>query len=389
MMMKVYRGLCSNNINHIRYRFQKAFQSTAVIANNNTNDDNIKQSINVITTPGCRTIELCKSLINQECVMKISNRLETYKNNEIVQAVIIASQSDDFFSDGIDEDDLTLRGKSLLLDYNNLIQMIDNYNKPIISVLGGNLNGSGLGIFAASKYKLMTSKTRFILNELERGYLPIGLAYYIVRGCDEGKALARYIGLSQIEICGVDLHAIGMADYLVENHPHVALRDALSLSLSPGLGTKYKQDHNIDIDSLQEMLSDMHFETDLDDVYNHEIWDKLLLVTPNEAQDDYNNGKDSGNNNDDEDENDLRNIINHITDIFNSSTYNEDEIINKLETINSNWSNNMINIIRNKKIDNSVIDAWYEITNIAYDKSLKETLEIEMELNEKLLPHRL
>ena len=376
-----------------------SFMSTVLQSNHNSGDETQQSSLidgesyRVQLGEGIRTIELMKSssknLIDRNLALDLTSKLNLFSNSDTIECITFATEDQYVFSNGIDEDDLTVRGITLLNDIKTLVTTIDKANnhdnKVTVSVLEGTFSGSGLGIFSASKFKLATDTSKLKIDELYRGYLPIGFAYFMCNNqvCSpkEGKAFARYLALSQREVEAIDLFSLGLVTHLTEEKPHEVLHQTLTNSFRPGNGLKSKFDHRIDCNTIATVIDDMHFDFSLDiSVTNDPLFDELFLVNVDSGVPDEEVFDETL------DDDDIRMIKEDVNRIFGTNKYNHNQIIKELAAIDLPWAKDVADNIKSNMCDPVVIESWYHLTEMASEgkKSLQSVLNMEMNCNEKL-----
>lgn len=333
-----------------------------------------------LMSPGSRCLQLSRpqsgNLLTLECMGRTQDLLKLYEDNTDVKVIFFSSVDTSLFSEGLDRDEILLDWSSVATNISDVARKIETYDKPTVSVLSGSLSGTALGLYACADHRLMTPQTEFTLDELHRGYLPLGLASHLVHGCPEGMAFARYLGLSARPISGLHLYQLGVGTHLVEENALDVVTAALSHSMSPGLGTKTKQDHSIDASCLKDLLDTVHLESDLD-VFEEEAWSKIFLVSPTEVEGsmDLEDGAP-----DDVDE-----IADAVVAAFGAASSVE-ESITTLQSIDADWAQEAA--VATAAVDPAVAAAWYHHTAAARALSPEELRVREMACNAHLLRQR-
>ena len=65
--------------------------------------------------------------------------------------------------------------------FTEMLESIDNFPKPTISLVNGHAFGGALGVIAASDYSFSYEKCNFCFSEVKLGLIPAMIAPYIVR----------------------------------------------------------------------------------------------------------------------------------------------------------------------------------------------------------------
>jgi len=241
-------------------------------------------------------------------------------------------------------------------------------------VLGGKMTGTGLGLFSTSKYRLVTPSSTFVLDEVSRGFIPMGgLAYHLAKGCEEGISFARYLALSQREISGFDLYQLGVATHVTEHQPQEALTYALAHTTAPFSGSKYMQDNNIDISAMDDLLDTLHIESDVD-AFKEEVWDKVLLVSPSEAGEEYEDALD---------DDDIAVISDDVSKVFSADASIED-CLSRLRRVDAPWARAALRGMASMS-EPRALRAWFQLTAYTRGKSLNDVLNAEVALNRHLM----
>jgi enoyl-CoA hydratase/carnithine racemase len=334
------------------------------------------------TEPGSRVLELSDAKagnpLSLECITELKHYLNMYKTNDSVGTVMFASEDIHAFSRGLDADDLVANGEVMLRELSELCVEMHNYKKPLLSVMGGAMNGTAAGTFANTKYRLATTETRMRLDEVVTGYVPTGgLAWHLVRGCDEGKAMARYLAISQRQINGLDLFTLGLATHVTETKPHESLCHALGHTFLPNMTeSKYRQEMSVDIGAMDELLSSMHISSDID-VFQSDAWEQVLLVSPQEA--DAAAGGPGAE--EEEDPMDLSTIAAQVQDVFAEGDV--DTCLAKLAAIQKPWAQEAASLA--PQLDKKVLQAWFDVTEAATSLPIEGVLALETSNNHELI----
>jgi len=341
-------------------------------------------SISAIVNPGSRTLELSQSSVGNPLSLglltELKDYLKIYQDNTMVGTIIMASENKELFSQGLVMEELRENRNVVLLELAKVATRMNHYKKPIVSVLGGEMTGTTLGLFSNAKYRLATPETRVRLDEIVGGFVPCGgLAWHMVRGSDMGKAMARYLAISQREITGMDLFQLGLATHLTESEPHDALTFALEHTHDLDLAeTKYRQEMTVDVGTLESLIDTMHMECDVD-VLSHKAWDDVMLVSPREADEE---ARRLGLVEEEEvDEMELTHIASAVKDIFQDGDW--DTCYSRLAAMEQPWAQEAASLA--PQLNRHAVEAWFSLTELAGGVPIEKATKIETEMNSELI----
>jgi enoyl-CoA hydratase/carnithine racemase len=151
----------------------------------------------------------------------IRNWLSVWKENSAVTGVILRGTGT-FFAGGADLDWLASnrsRAPELFDALGDLYETIreSSTGKPIISLVNGDVSGSGLGLTCA-RYCVVTDSARFSVPEPSLGLVPDGPALKILAVSEaksELKGVAAYLSLSGTAVCSDDMMRLGLASHQI------------------------------------------------------------------------------------------------------------------------------------------------------------------------------
>eukprot|EP01041_Mallomonas_annulata_P006127 gene6127-12405_t len=328
--------------------------------------------------PGSRVLQLSEpessNILKGTSLGMLNNFMTHFDDNITISAVFFASSSPDVFSGGVDENEIREKNGITIKLVHDVINSISSSKKVTLAVYGGYSSGSGYAIFSGSKYLLGTPSTKICIDELSRGYLPLGgLAYRFARGCPEGVAAARYFGCSQAMIYGNDAFSLGLVTHLVEEEPHISLCNALAHTISPRALEKSTQTESVDIDALPDLIEALHGEWDID-VLDDEMWNKVLLVPMDGESEVFNDPSFSA-----EDAYTLAADIQHCfsTDDIQETVVRLREIASKES--GAPWATRALSNM--EQLHPLLLHAWYKLTGIAGKGGLEAVLEAEERVN--------
>lgn len=117
-------------------------------------------------------------------------------------------------------------------DEYDLCAIIDEYPKPIVSIMDGITMGGGVGVSAHAAIRIVTERSRVAMPETRIGFSPdVGGTFLLARAPGE---LGTYLALNGATMTGADAIVCGFADYYVpvDRLPH--LYQALGERADPG-----------------------------------------------------------------------------------------------------------------------------------------------------------
>jgi methylglutaconyl-CoA hydratase len=100
------------------------------------------------------------------------------------------------------------------LDLVNLLYLIHDHPKPIISKINGSAVGGGVGIMLVSDIIIANTEAKFGLSEVSIGIVPVAIAPFVMRRIGETKA--REYFLTGERINSQTAHEIGLINHVVD-----------------------------------------------------------------------------------------------------------------------------------------------------------------------------
>ena len=162
-----------------------------------------------------------RNAFNPEMIMDIKNALNILKNSDRCRILIFRGEGDTFSSGA----DLSWMKKSINLNYEQnkkeskafteMLESIDNFPKPTISLVNGHAYGGALGVIAASDYSFSYEKCNFCFSEVKLGLIPAMIAPYIVRSL--GYKVAKKLFLTGEIFDAKKALTIGLIDEIINN----------------------------------------------------------------------------------------------------------------------------------------------------------------------------
>ena len=169
--------------------------------------------------------------LSLEMVQGIHQQLETWLEQDRVQAVLIHSNSPKAFCAGGDIRYLYDSYQTGEHDYRDyfvaeyaMLDYIRQYKKPIIVMLDGFVLGGGFGLAQACHIQVSSEKSRFAMPETIIGFFPdVGATHFLSRLDDVGV----YMALTGEQISSSDALYLDLLDYHVPSEQFTALQSAL------------------------------------------------------------------------------------------------------------------------------------------------------------------
>ena len=169
--------------------------------------------------------------LSLEMVQGIHQQLETWLEQDRIQAVLIHSNSPKAFCAGGDIRYLYDSYQTGEHDYRDyfaaeyaMLDYISQYKKPIIVMLDGFVLGGGFGLAQACHIQVSSEKSRFAMPETIIGFFPdVGATHFLSRLDDVGV----YMALTGEQISSSDALYLDLLDYHVPSEQFTALQSAL------------------------------------------------------------------------------------------------------------------------------------------------------------------
>ena len=170
--------------------------------------------------------------LSLQMVQGIHQQLETWLEQDQVQAVLIHSNSPKAFCAGGDIRYLYDSYQTGEHDYRDyfaaeyaMLDYIRQYKKPIIVMLDGFVLGGGFGLAQACHIQISSEKSRFAMPETIIGFFPDVSATHFLSRLDE---VGVYMALTGEQISSSDALYLDLLDYHVPSEQFLALQSALS-----------------------------------------------------------------------------------------------------------------------------------------------------------------
>lgn len=180
--------------------------------------------------------------LNLEMLRIINIALSDWRDDDNIKAIFISGALDGVFCSGGDmksayysgmanrrgDVDISVALVSFVEQY-QLVKLINDYPKPIITFMNGITFGNSLGIAGSSEFRIVAENTSFALTQAAVGFFPDAGSMYFLSQCP-GKS-AEYMALTGNRLNASDLLHTGIATHFLP----VRDRGDLISSLAKGL----------------------------------------------------------------------------------------------------------------------------------------------------------
>ncbi len=158
--------------------------------------------------------------LNRPMCLAIHAKLDEWRDDPAVKAVVIQGSGDRAFCAGGDVVGLYHAGKSgsdewegFFHDEYRMNHAIATYPKPYVALIDGITMGGGVGLSIHAPYRVATERTLFAMPETGIGLIPdVGGSHALPRLPGE---LGAYLGLTGARLKGVDSEYAGIATHYV------------------------------------------------------------------------------------------------------------------------------------------------------------------------------
>ncbi len=152
-------------------------------------------------------------------VRAIAGALDEFESNAEIGMVLLTGEGERGLCAGGDVKLIHEQGIPLAAtfwrDEFRLNSRIARYSKPYIAIMDGITMGSGVGLSAHGRYRIVTERTRLAMPETAIGYFPdVGSNWLLAKASGEA---GTYIALTGKEIDSADCIFAGLADFQVDS----------------------------------------------------------------------------------------------------------------------------------------------------------------------------
>ncbi|ENX44228.1 enoyl-CoA hydratase/isomerase family protein [Acinetobacter sp. NIPH 2100] len=170
--------------------------------------------------------------LSLDMIEGICSQLELWRYDAAIQAVLIKSNSPKAFCAGGDIRYLYDSYKNDTADYKGyfsaeykMLNLLREYEKPVVVMLDGYVLGGGFGLAQACHIVVSSEKSRFAMPETAIGFFPdVGATHFLSRLDDIGV----YLAITGEQISSSDALYLDLIDYHVPSDKLQALQDALA-----------------------------------------------------------------------------------------------------------------------------------------------------------------
>lgn len=191
---------------------------------------------------GVITLDRPKALnaLNHEMISAIAAALDTFRDDDAVQRVLLCSAGEKAYCAGGDvrsvrESDLTgdfTPGDDLFRDEYDMNHALATFPKPTIAVVDGIAMGGGLGVSAHAGIRVITERTWESMPEMAIGFITdVGISHaftHLPHVPEESRtALGLFLATTAYRITADDLLWTGLATHILRDGDTVGFRESL------------------------------------------------------------------------------------------------------------------------------------------------------------------
>nr|WP_296774087.1 enoyl-CoA hydratase/isomerase family protein [Rhodococcus sp. (in: high G+C Gram-positive bacteria)] len=172
--------------------------------------------------------------LNGEMIRLMADALESWRDDDEVQLVLVTSAVNGAFCAGADvrvvyefvQQGDTDAGLRFFAEEHALNKLVAEYPKPYVSVLDAAALGGGLGISVNGSVCIVTENAVLSVPETAIGVVPgVGSSYFLSR---LPGSIGKFIGLTGARVSGPDAVSLGLATHGIEASDAQALVDAIT-----------------------------------------------------------------------------------------------------------------------------------------------------------------
>lgn len=161
--------------------------------------------------------------LTHDMVRSINDVLVEWENDDSIGVVVIRSTSERAFCAGGDvrgvrDTDVAgdfAAGDDFFRDEYEMNLRLDNYNKPIVSLLEGMVMGGGFGLSAHGSHRVITPRTLGAMPEAAIGFVPdVGMSHVLTH-LPVDPAMGVFVGCTGWRMSPADLLFLGIGNVLV------------------------------------------------------------------------------------------------------------------------------------------------------------------------------
>jgi len=156
--------------------------------------------------------------LNQNVLNDIKSAFEDMKNDGDIKAVIITGEGRAFVA-GADiaqmRDQSALEGREFIIFGQKVMNMVENFEKPVIAAVNGFALGGGCELCLSADIRIASTKAKFGQPEVSLGIIPgFGATQRLSRLV--GKGMAKYLIYTGDIIDSTEALRIGLVEKVVE-----------------------------------------------------------------------------------------------------------------------------------------------------------------------------
>lgn len=162
-----------------------------------------------------------RNSLDEEMILKITESVNEFSDDEETKSVIITGSSDNFCS-GLYLDYLNKISRYDILEnkkdsqlFKNLLYSIYNCRKPTIAMVDGYALAGGCGIASACDIIVASDRAQFGYTEVKIGFIPAIVMVFLLKRVSESQA--KDLLLSSRFITAAEAYRIGLANYIIEH----------------------------------------------------------------------------------------------------------------------------------------------------------------------------
>ncbi len=157
-------------------------------------------------------------------IERLNPQLDRWQQDDAIDAVVLRGAGARAFCAGGDiqalyasmtEDPEVALADRFFLDEYRLDYRLHTYPKPVASLGTGIVMGGGLGLFSASKVRIVGPRSRIAMPELTIGLFPDAGASWILKHLP--YHLAAFLAMTGVQISGADALYVGLATHAVRD----------------------------------------------------------------------------------------------------------------------------------------------------------------------------
>ena len=156
----------------------------------------------------CFTSESNRNALSSALRREFLAALKQVESNPDIRVVVL-THSGKVFSSGLDLTEISHESLGqALTELTEILDLLENYSKPLVCKLGGPAIAGGLGIVAACDFVIASDDLKFSFSEVRIGVSPAIISRFVLRKMNPRKA-TEYL-LSGISFTSADAYTHGL-----------------------------------------------------------------------------------------------------------------------------------------------------------------------------------